>query len=83
MENLLEKVKLNLILQHDEDDELLFSIGKILRVDKDVVHFNYFDTMGAWKDEKRRIPLDKITSVSIEDHYSNVFHKYIKPPIEN
>jgi len=61
-----------------EDSELFFSIGKILKVDEDIVHLKYFDATGAWQNEAREIPLDKITSVAIEDYYSNVFYKYVK-----
>ena len=62
-----------------EDSELFYSLGHVLGVDEGIVHFKNFDTMGVWQDETRKIPLDKVTLVAIEDHYSKMFYKYVKP----
>jgi hypothetical protein len=58
-----------------EDDELYYSIGKITKFEDNVVSFNNFDKMGIWEETERIIPTDKVTLISIEDYYSNMFYK--------
>jgi hypothetical protein len=60
-----------------EDNEQYFSIGKILSIEKDVIHFSNFDKMGMWEESERVIPIDKVTLVSIKDYYTNMFYKYL------
>jgi len=64
-------------------NELYYSIGTISSIGKDVIKFNNFDKMGIWEDTERLISLNEITLVSIEDYYSSVFYKYVKPFSEN
>ena len=60
-----------------EDNELYYSIGRISSIEADAVHFDNFDKMGVWEDDKRLIPLNKISLVGIGDYYSSIFHKYL------
>ena len=63
----------------EEDNELFYSIGKISKIEANGIHFKNFDKMGVWEDDERIIPINKISSVSFNDHYSNMYYKYMKP----
>jgi hypothetical protein len=65
---------------HCEFDELYFSIGKISNIKEDMIYFDHFDLEGIWQDEKRIIPINKITLIGINDNYSNTFYKYLNSP---
>ncbi len=60
-----------------EDSELYYSVGKICKIEEEVVYFNDFDRDGVWEEEPRIIPVDKITMMGFDDHYSNVYYKYM------
>ena len=57
--------------------ELAYSIGKISSIEENTIHFKNFDMMGMWEEKCRIIPLNKITLISIDDHYSNIYYKYM------
>lgn len=59
------------------DNDLYFSIGKILKVAEEYVYMKVFDTEGIWDNIAREIPYKDITLISINDNYSNMFYKYM------
>ena len=60
------------------DNELIFSIGKIVEVEDECVRFIHFDPSGLWEKNERCIPLNKITSITFGDNYSKMYFKYMK-----
>ena len=61
-----------------EENELYFSIGKVSSIEAGVIHFSNFDKMGVWEKSMRKIPIDKVSLVSIGDNYTNMFFKYVR-----
>ena len=75
----LQKLEKNIIIQHEslEEREWDFSIGRIEKVLKTHVVFRHFDADGVWQEEPYEIPFSRITSVTFDSRYVNVFSKYI------
>ncbi len=65
-----------------EDNELDYSIGRISKVEGNIVYFNHFDLEGKWEKEERKIPIEKITMIEYDDNYCNIFSKYLKCPMK-
>ena len=60
-----------------EESELYYSIGKLVNVTPAVVTMKTFDTSGRWEEDVRTIPFEAITMISIGDHYSKTYYKYM------
>lgn len=75
----LQKLNKNIIIQHEslEETEWDFWIGRIEKVLKTKVVFRHFDSDGIWQEEPYEIPFSRITSVSFDSRYVNVFSKYV------
>lgn len=69
-----------IIIIESEDIEPEFSeftIGKIIKVSKNNVHFKDFDADGVWSENELVIPFSSITSVTLRSRYINVWSKYV------
>ena len=75
----LKEKKLNVIVENEkaEENEDSFVIGKIIKATKTKVVMQHFDAEGVWEEELYEIPYSKITSVSFDTRYINVFSKYL------
>ena len=75
----LQKLNKNIIIQHEslEETEWDFWIGRIEKVLKTKVVFRHFDADGIWQEEPYEIPFSRITSVTFDSRYVNVFSKYV------
>ena len=75
----LQKLKKNIIIQHEslEEKEWDYWIGRIEKVLKTKVIFRHFDADGIWQEEPYEIPFSRITSVTFDSRYVNVFSKYV------
>ena len=75
----LERLDKNIVIEHESLDEKEWEywIGRIEKVLKTKVIFRHFDADGIWQEEPYEIPFSRITSVSIDNRYVNVFSKYV------
>ena len=75
----LYRIGNNIIIEHESlnEDEWEYYIGKIEKVLKTKVLFRHFDAEGVWQDELYDIPYSRITSVTFDSRYVNVFSKYV------
>ena len=75
----LQKLDKNIIIQHEslEEKEWDYWIGRIEKVLKTKVVFHHFDADGIWQEEPYEIPFSRITSVTFDSRYVNVFSKYV------
>ena len=64
------------VIVEDEEDGV-FLIGSIRRVNKKSVTINYFDGTGKWQDTEN-IQFDSITCVGFRSRYLNIHRKYIE-----
>lgn len=75
----LKEQNKNIIVENEkaEEDEYSFVIGRIIKATKTKVVMQHFDADGIWEEELYEIPYNKITSVSFDTRYVNVFSKYL------
>ncbi len=75
----LQLLNKNIIIEQESlyEDEYEFYIGHIEKVLKTKILFRHFDADGVWEDEPYEIPFSKITSVTFDSRYVNVFSKYV------
>ena len=75
----LKEQNKNIIIENEkvEEDDYSFVIGRIIKVTKTKVVMQHFDADGIWEEELYEIPYSKITSVSFDTRYVNVFSKYL------
>lgn len=75
----LYRIGNNIIIEHESliEEEWEYYIGKIEKVLKTKVLFRHFDAEGNWQDEFYEIPFSRITSVTFDSRYVNVFSKYV------
>lgn len=59
------------------DNEQYFSIGLIISADNKNIIMKSFNINGEWENELRKIPLEEITLISVNDYYSKMFFKYM------
>ena len=75
----LKEQNKNIIVENEkaEEDEYSFVIGRIIKATKTKVVMKHFDAEGIWEEELYEIPYNKITSVSFDTRYVNVFSRYL------
>ena len=75
----LKEQNKNIIVENEkaEEDDYSFVIGRIIKATKTKVIMQHFDSDGIWEEELYEIPYNKITSVSFDTRYVNVFSKYL------
>lgn len=75
----LQRLNKNVIIERDSlsEEEYEFYIGRIEKVLKTKILFRHFDADGVWEDELYEIPFSRITSVTFDSRYVNVFSKYV------
>ncbi len=77
----LQRIGKNIIIEKESlnEDEIEFSIGKVVKVLKNKVLLKAFDADGVWEDELFKIPFSQITSITFCSRYVEVFSKYLPP----
>lgn len=75
----LMETRNNIIIENESisDDDFEFGIGKIEKVYRNSVHIRHFDAEGRWEKYSLIIPYSKITKVTFDSRYVNVFSKYV------
>lgn len=68
----------NVIIENENPEDETFDIGPIIRITKTAVHIQYFNAQGFLDSETTKITFDKITIAKFDDHYVNVFSKYLR-----
>lgn len=72
----LQKFNKNIIVEDENSEGYLFSIGKIVGVKNKLLFLN-FDVLGDWDMSAREIRYKDIKTVSIDNRYCNILSKYI------
>ncbi len=75
----LKEQNRNIIVENEKagENEYSFLIGRIIKSTKTKVVMQHFDADGIWEEELYEVPYSKITSVSFDTRYINVFSKYL------
>ncbi len=66
------------IIENTYKNELAFNIGQITRVNKSSVSQLYFDATGKVDKNVTSIPYTDIIIIGFDNHYINVFQKYLR-----
>lgn len=74
----IKKAGFQVIIENENPDDETFDIGPIIKVGKTAVYTRYFSASGYLESEITKITFDKITIVKFDDHYINVFSKYLR-----
>lgn len=74
----IKKAGFNVIIENENPEEESFDIGPIIKTTKTAVYIQYFNAMGYLDSEPTKITFGKITIAKFDDHYVNVFSKYLR-----
>ncbi len=74
----IKKAGFNVIIENENPDDESFDIGPIIKIIKTAVYIQYFNAKGYLDSEPTKITFDKITITKFDDHYINVFSKYLR-----
>lgn len=74
----IKKTGLNVIIENENPEDESFDIGPIIKTTKNAVYIQYFNAKGYLNSEPTKITFDKITITKFDDHYVNVFSKYLR-----
>jgi len=74
----IKKSGFNVIIENEDPDDKSFDIGPIIKVTKTAVYIQYFNAKGYLDTEAIKIAFNKITIAKFDDHYINVFSKYLR-----
>ncbi len=64
------------IIEDEEAEEPVFLIGKVLKIGKSDVNFEYFTGTGNWDEKPIKLPFKNITSCQVNSNYLNVYQRY-------
>lgn len=62
----------------NESEKCQFFMGKIKNISEEIVEFYSLDTDGEWENKTDIIYFSDITMITVGDHYSKMFYKYIE-----
>lgn len=74
----LKKTKLTIISECEHPDIQSFCIGELKRINKKSISIRYFNAQGILDKKNTTNDFEDITKLSFDDHYANVFSKYLK-----
>jgi len=74
----VKKTGLTIISECEHPDIQSFCIGDIRRINKKSISIRYFNAQGIYDEENTTNDFKNITKLSFDDHYANVFSKYVK-----
>jgi hypothetical protein len=75
----LKKLDFHVIVECEDKEESLFSIGPIKRINKNSVSIQYYNPAGQLFKKFDLVNYDEITRIEFGDPYSTTFRKYLKP----
>ncbi len=73
----LIKTKLTIISECEHPKQRYFCIGKLTQVNKKSLSIRYFNAQGIYDKKNTKHNFGDITKLSFDDHYANVFSKYV------
>ncbi|WP_412984890.1 hypothetical protein [Pontimicrobium sp. IMCC45349] len=76
--NDIKKTGLTIISECEHPELNYFCIGQLKRVNKKSISIRYFNAQGILDKENTKHKFGDITKLSFDDHYANVFSKYVK-----
>jgi hypothetical protein len=74
----IKKAGFNVIIENENPEDESFVIGPIIKTTTTAVYIQYFNVIGYLDIEPTKIAFNNITSVKFDDHYINVFSKYLR-----
>ena len=74
----IKKTGLTIISECENPKQDYFCIGKLQKINKATISIRYFNAEGILDKEDTKHKYSEITKLSFDDHYANVFSKYIK-----
>ncbi|PCI96324.1 MAG: hypothetical protein COB15_10635 [Flavobacteriales bacterium] len=74
----IKKTGLTIISECEHPEIQSFCIGELKRINKKSISIRYFNAQGIYDNENTTNDFENITKLSFEDHYANVFSKYLK-----
>jgi hypothetical protein len=74
----IKKSGFNVIIKNENPNDETFDIGPIIRTTNTAVYIKYFNAKGLLDCEPTKITFDKITIAKFDNHYINVFSKYLR-----
>lgn len=74
----IKNTGLNVIVECENPSIDTFTIGPISKTTKNFVYILYFSPTGLLDEKPTPVEYNKITKVSFDDRYANVFSKYIR-----
>lgn len=75
--SMIDTSKKFVIIECEKNEDLAFSIGKIIDISSEEVKMEIFDADGIWEPDAVNIPIKEITSIQIDDNYSKTYYKYM------
>ncbi len=74
----VKKTKLTIISECEHPELEFFCIGELKRVNEKSISIRYFDSTGLLDTTNTIHDYEDITKLSFDDHYANVFSKYVR-----
>lgn len=74
----LQKIEVCVISECEHPKIQSFCIGRIKKVNKKSISIHYFNAQGILDEKYTKNKFKNITKLSFDDHYANVFSKYVK-----
>ena len=75
--NDIKQTGLTIISECEHPKYDYFCIGELISVNKKSISIRYFDAAGKLDKENTKHSFNKITKISFDDHYANIFSKYV------
>ena len=75
--NDIKKTELTVISECEHPKQNYFCIGKLKRIHKKSISIRYFNAEGILDEKNTKHKFEDITKLSFDDHYANVFSKYL------
>ncbi len=74
----IKKTGLTVISECEHPELNYFCIGNIMRINEKSLSIRYFNAQGFLDKKNTKHKFKDITKLSFDDHYANVFSKYVK-----
>ncbi len=78
----LKNTGLSVVSECEDPEIQSFCIGPIEKVNKKSIAIKYFNALGIFDEKSIKNKFKNITKLSFDDHYANVFSKYVKEDID-
>jgi len=75
--NDIKETELTVISECEHPELNYFCIGQLKRINKKSISIRYFNAQGILEKKNTKHSFEDITKLSFDDHYANVFSKYL------